>query len=660
MKNIFLIKQEKSSSPFIDSNMSKNIYSRILKGITSSNRSMRLIILLIFSLVFTYSTFAQAVVTYEASVPSNQSGNSGTVTVTYTRNNATFNANGTGKVATDFPASFTVTFPWASYKTNVWSSGPGSEAITSGIAAANTQTLPYPTNTSGGSVTTTLNVPKIDFWYTKSNLTTAMFTYNKGYSLNYCSGGDVLGWLQSNSNASLLTTTAPYTVTGANPAPPFYTSNVLDINRNLPAASTLGTNISYMPTYTRFSVSQSHSSNDNDCSTPGNKCIAKMIGTDQVKTTNRYGFRGNSYSDPTTNRSLVQFAFTRSTSTNNTNGVNTGTDLLLEPISLSMCVPSATPTLSGTALNITCPATSVDLNSLVTSSTPTNTSLVWYTNNTHTGTAYATPTAATAGTYYGYYYDAMGGCYSPATAAVTVTGICCPNGVVSYSMYATYNNSATMNTGWGTSALGAPNIFDASTNVVANRLLANSVYPDYWTFNYPIHAGDTITFWANRPTPNATGDGFNVYVGTAWNGTYQLVGSIAGSAITSTGVNATYVGGPYTKVQIVVPATVTGTSNIAVQAAPFSTSSGILFDAVQVSNTYCNTCPAGVDAPILSDDGGICAPATTFNVAAVLQTICHRIRYLHGIAHHQLHQRTKFLHLQQLLQVRTMLLLKAQ
>lgn len=86
---------------------------------------------------------------------------------------------------------------------------------------------------------------------------------------------------------------------------------------------------------------------------------------------------------------------------------------------------SAAPTLSSTTASNPCPATTVNLGNLVTSATPAGASLVWFTNSTHTGAAYATPTAATSGTYYAFYYDAVGNCYSPASAAVTVTTAKC-------------------------------------------------------------------------------------------------------------------------------------------------------------------------------------------------------------------------------------------
>lgn len=80
----------------------------------------------------------------------------------------------------------------------------------------------------------------------------------------------------------------------------------------------------------------------------------------------------------------------------------------------------AAPTVSSATATIICPAITVNLNSLVTSTRPAGIVLQWFTNDTHTGTPYATPAAATAGTYYAFYYDPVNNCYSPA-AVVTVS-----------------------------------------------------------------------------------------------------------------------------------------------------------------------------------------------------------------------------------------------
>jgi hypothetical protein len=82
---------------------------------------------------------------------------------------------------------------------------------------------------------------------------------------------------------------------------------------------------------------------------------------------------------------------------------------------------TSAPVLSGTNLVNVCPSTSVNLNSLVTSSTPSAATLVWFTNNTHTGTAYTTPETTDTGIYYSFYYDSVNNCYSSVGASVNVT-----------------------------------------------------------------------------------------------------------------------------------------------------------------------------------------------------------------------------------------------
>jgi hypothetical protein len=79
----------------------------------------------------------------------------------------------------------------------------------------------------------------------------------------------------------------------------------------------------------------------------------------------------------------------------------------------------------------TCPATTVNLNTRVTGTPPAGTSVVWYTNNAHTGTALtaAQVAAAGAGTYFAFYFDAGNTCYSPPSAPVVVAiGTCCNAG----------------------------------------------------------------------------------------------------------------------------------------------------------------------------------------------------------------------------------------
>jgi hypothetical protein len=81
---------------------------------------------------------------------------------------------------------------------------------------------------------------------------------------------------------------------------------------------------------------------------------------------------------------------------------------------------TAQVSLSASTLTNTCPATTANLNSLFTGAPPMGTSLVWFTNNAHTGTAYATPGTAAAGTYYAFFYDAAFPCYNTATSTARV------------------------------------------------------------------------------------------------------------------------------------------------------------------------------------------------------------------------------------------------
>lgn len=70
----------------------------------------------------------------------------------------------------------------------------------------------------------------------------------------------------------------------------------------------------------------------------------------------------------------------------------------------------------------TCPSTTVNLNNAYTGNTAPGASLVWFNNNTHSGTALTAVQVANtgAGTYYAFYSNGSG-CYSPASNAVTVT-----------------------------------------------------------------------------------------------------------------------------------------------------------------------------------------------------------------------------------------------
>lgn len=101
-----------------------------------------------------------------------------------------------------------------------------------------------------------------------------------------------------------------------------------------------------------------------------------------------------------------------------------------------LCLPppcnATTAPAVNTAVNNTCPASTVNLNTQAyTGSTPAGLELRWFTNNAHTGAHIANPTAVEAGDYYAFYYDATNTCYGPASSKVTVSiNTCAGNGTI--------------------------------------------------------------------------------------------------------------------------------------------------------------------------------------------------------------------------------------
>lgn len=99
----------------------------------------------------------------------------------------------------------------------------------------------------------------------------------------------------------------------------------------------------------------------------------------------------------------------------------TGTQYFTIATKVTCGAGAIAPPLLATTISNTCPVATVNLNTLHTGIVPVGTSLVWFTNASQIGSAYATPTAAVDGTYYAFYYDSVVDCYSPASSAVTVT-----------------------------------------------------------------------------------------------------------------------------------------------------------------------------------------------------------------------------------------------
>lgn len=149
-------------------------------------------------------------------------------------------------------------------------------------------------------------------------------------------------------------------------------------------------------------------------------------------------------------------------------------------------VGGSTPAVNSSVGN-NCPTATVNLNTQAHIGTvPANSTLVWFTNNTHTGPAYATPTAATAGTYYAFYYSSASSCYSPASSAVVVTITTCSPCNVADPVSINLNlwiSAGTAPAGsvkqWHTSVTPS-----ASTLISTGIVQATSTPTSYWVFYY--------------------------------------------------------------------------------------------------------------------------------------------------------------------------------
>lgn len=96
-----------------------------------------------------------------------------------------------------------------------------------------------------------------------------------------------------------------------------------------------------------------------------------------------------------------------------------------------VCSFSPVPVLESASASSTCPATTVDLTTIVPSNLPAGFEVTWHTATPANGSnRVATPTAVTTGTYYAAYFNTGGNCYgnNGATAFFSVTTTACAVG----------------------------------------------------------------------------------------------------------------------------------------------------------------------------------------------------------------------------------------
>lgn len=162
---------------------------------------------------------------------------------------------------------------------------------------------------------------------------------------------------------------------------------------------------------------------------------------------------------------------------------------------------TAAPQVNPNISNI-CPATTVNLNNAHTGTIPNTTELIWYTNNTHSGSQLtaAQVAAAGAGTYYAYYFSAAGSCFSPASNPVLVSiGNCSGCSVVTTNLQPYNNTSASPYTGAPTSQsvfannqikIGSNRLYLSHTTTLDTSLFSpNRISDVHYTGETGIHIG---------------------------------------------------------------------------------------------------------------------------------------------------------------------------
>ncbi len=155
-------------------------------------------------------------------------------------------------------------------------------------------------------------------------------------------------------------------------------------------------------------------------------------------------------------------------------------------VTITPCAAVPTAPTVNIAIANNCPATTVNLNSQAhTGAIPVNSTLVWFTDAMHT-TAVPIPTAVGGGTYYAFYYNTVGNCYSPASNPVTVTINACSPCTASASTQTVNLNSITVAAAPAGSVLQWHNSAtpSASTLLSSTTVNATATPTNYWAYYY--------------------------------------------------------------------------------------------------------------------------------------------------------------------------------
>lgn len=329
---------------------------------------------------------------------------------------------------------------------------------------------------------------------------------------------------------------------------------------------------------------------------------------------------GSAYATPTTAGTGTYYAFFYDVTNN-----------CYSPASSPVIVTISTCSSSSIQVHNICPSTTVDLTARVSSTPPAGTSVVWFTNSAHSGTAYATPATADAGTYYAFYYDATNNCYSPASNGIEVVISLCTNPDVMVTNINTptsgnvsTNDNVPVGTTYGTPvpSTGNPSVGTITMNLNGTYTFTATI-PGVYTYNVPVcPPGVTL----NCPTelltitvldPSATNNLpiVNTDLATTTTTTPVVINSLANDAAGNVGgslnpASVTVTSAPSNGIAIVNSSTgditytanpgFVGTDTITYQVCDNSTPTPLCASAQQIVNVL----PANGtnDAPIAGDD----------------------------------------------------------
>lgn len=151
---------------------------------------------------------------------------------------------------------------------------------------------------------------------------------------------------------------------------------------------------------------------------------------------------------------------------------------------------STAPSLTSTT---TC--SPANLSALVSSQAPVGTSLRFHTSATPTSAnLVATPTAATAGTYYAFYFDATNNCYSPASNPITVTNC------VDLTPTVDIDNLSFTPASVGTTRDFVVNLYEIKGGPTSGTVTFNISKLTGWTITYPTTNVTVNVATAGNPT----------------------------------------------------------------------------------------------------------------------------------------------------------------